>query len=443
MIRLMTPASEQRIFETLEAASDHIEQSGMAPTAAIAKAASALGLPPAHIPIAARAYNTARTLQQGESGSYADKSASFPLADGSEALDIVYPSDPKTAGYKIRSVSVSEDYNGPPVWLDRVRSEAKTASLTNVDLTLSPGSTYVEARLPGWERRAAESRVFARMRPLESRRIALLKSRDDLLDTVRKLASALRVPGVPSFAEVRSNLVRLEGDAGGAIMDAAAEFLPAGIKSASVGTLRPISDNGPLYSMARYAVKQAAANEKESESLVNDVKAAFADLSDDIRTAMPEQSKYASLPQQVGVGVSIGAVRDALTNLGNRFRSPVDVGPNVAKGLRLLSDPEHEQQLRSIQTQAIVQELLATDPVISSYKPYQVAHAFNDLSQLAPRAANQPSVLAPLLRRRLQLGAIDPFDNDQTVGTEQRLKALEVGQIQDPASRRPDSVVKK
>ena len=64
------------------------------------------------------------------------------------------------------------------------------------------------------------------------------------------------------------------------------------------------------------------------------------------------------------------------------------------------------------------------------YHRDEVLGAFNDVSQLAPRASQQPLLMNALLRKHLQQGSIDPFDATNILGAEKGL--METGAIPTP-----------
>ena len=89
-------------------------------------------------------------------------------------------------------------------------------------------------------------------------------------------------------------------------------------------------------------------------------------------------------------------------------------------------DPAHEAELTKIRTQAMLSEFMATDPVISTYDPEELASAYNQVVQLTPRAALQPAVMRGLLRRFLQQqDALEPHEAGQLAGIESQLKGLQ------------------
>ena len=73
----------------------------------------------------------------------------------------------------------------------------------------------------------------------------------------------------------------------------------------------------------------------------------------------------------------------------------------VAQAEENLGDPEHENELRKIKAQVMLADMMSdTDNPISGYDPEEVLEAYNNLSQLAPRLADQPAAVQPLLAKR-------------------------------------------
>jgi len=90
-----------------------------------------------------------------------------------------------------------------------------------------------------------------------------------------------------------------------------------------------------------------------------------------------------------------------------------------------LFDPQHDAELARIKTQAMLSEFMSVDPVISSYDPEEVASAYNQVTQLAPRVAQQPAVMRGLLRKMLQQSdSLEPFEAEQLAKIEQTLKSV-------------------
>jgi hypothetical protein len=103
--------------------------------------------------------------------------------------------------------------------------------------------------------------------------------------------------------------------------------------------------------------------------------------------------------------------------------APKSTGELVDDAWLDLEDPQHANELRKIKTHAMINSMM-TDPdsPISGHDPEKVLQAYNEIAQLAPRAAEQPAVLGPLLRRRLE-GHAEPFEAKEMTDIEKGLAA--------------------
>jgi hypothetical protein len=86
-----------------------------------------------------------------------------------------------------------------------------------------------------------------------------------------------------------------------------------------------------------------------------------------------------------------------------------------------LEDPEHANELRKIRTHAMLSGML-TDPddPISGHDPERVLAAYNELSQAAPRLAENAATLRPVLRKRLEAHQ-EPFEAKELIDMEKGL----------------------
>jgi len=79
-----------------------------------------------------------------------------------------------------------------------------------------------------------------------------------------------------------------------------------------------------------------------------------------------------------------------------------------------LNDPNHENKLRAIRAQGMLNELLTTDDIIKSYAPDEVAVVFNELARTAPNTLSNMALLRANLRRGLQ-GNLSPFEAKELI----------------------------
>jgi len=88
-----------------------------------------------------------------------------------------------------------------------------------------------------------------------------------------------------------------------------------------------------------------------------------------------------------------------------------------------LGSPDHENELRKIRAQVMLAEMMSdSENPISGHDPEEVLAAYNDLAQLAPRIAEQPAAVQPLLAKRLA-GNVEPFEVKEIGDIEKTLAA--------------------
>ena len=125
--------------------------------------------------------------------------------------------------------------------------------------------------------------------------------------------------------------------------------------------------------------------------------------------------KQANLLGGMMGGMGLGLTK-ALTEEGD------DAKKEVENQIADLDSPEHMNEIRKIRAQTALTRLMS-DPEspLSEYDPAEVMQAYNDITQLSPRLADQPSALGPLLNRRL-MGNTEPFELGETLKLEESLK---------------------
>ncbi len=136
----------------------------------------------------------------------------------------------------------------------------------------------------------------------------------------------------------------------------------------------------------------------------------------------PEEKPRLKL--QKNSGLFSGLLGGAVTVGARETMRPSPRSELVEGVMEDISTPEHEAELRRIQAQTLLHDLMTNDDVISAYDPDEILSAYNELSQLSPRAATQRAIVQPMLRRRLSAGGIEPFEAQQLVDIEKGLKAV-------------------
>ncbi len=166
-------------------------------------------------------------------------------------------------------------------------------------------------------------------------------------------------------------------------------------------------------------------------------KATHQDAADDVeaRNMFADTDAEITNVRRAASGALGPAVKRAFLNspamgafLGNSVGRIVGDGPKSKNELIEdewldLEDPKHQNEMRKIKAHSMLNSML-TDPdsPISGHDPDDVIGAYNEISQLAPRAAEQPAAVKPLLARRLQ-GNVQPFEAKEITDIEKGITA--------------------
>jgi hypothetical protein len=443
----MTPQTESRIVRAVEDVIDRINE-GDNPNDAITKIAADLQLPAGHINLLVNAYNTGRTNRQRASSSLlSEKAAAFPLADPAIILDRLYPKIVKSAAEQERAETISLDYSLPPTWLERARDHERFVKQADA-LPRPIDRQEVVPRYPvdpNVRMKRAYHESLRRNREIEEARRIFSAEQDRLIGCFQKLAAWFSDPRNETIADVRDNVEARWGTRGAAILNHLAGTRPVLTKRANLlgpGALHAVHTDREPYRTLIATIDQTNRVQDARDAFDRIAAENTAKIAEELAPFVPARRKSSlGLPsvsaspgeKQAGAyttALGVQLTRDMLGHISGQLEGP-SKDQLVDKSLREISNPDHEQSLRAIHTQSMLHNLLANDPVISSYHPHEVTEAFNQVSQLAPHAATQPAVMGPLLRKWLQQGNLDTFESDQLVGTEHKLK-----QVHTPAPRK-------
>lgn len=453
--------TETKLMSVIEKTASLVTE-GMTPNQAIIKAAGDAQLRPGDVSLVVHAYNTGRTSRQRLDGDDPfEKAAQFQLADTSEILESLYPTTVKTAAARHTETVVSTEYSySPEPMLDRM-GRAKRAG-ANIDWRMMNGvEITTPAPLPvddGHRYKKAAANVQRSRDTAEGARAKEASAFDQLGKTFMDLTTYFRRPDALPLPVVKEAAILLHGGKGEQLLDQLVVVTPALTKMANHrlgGSL--LGEHGrsafsvvvndvdtskapfPIISqfigeLRDYAEKQAAhaAAVTAYEICVGDHLGPFVDPC--VSPSILSQSSDAREKFAMTLGMSGMDLTDPLKMLGtyslvSRTTGPMadklkgpDDNAKLNKAVSQLNDPAHEMRLREINTQAMLQDLMLNDPVISGYDPQQVTGAFNDISQISPSVSDQRMLMQSLLRKHLQQGQLDTFDQDQLLGFEDKLR---------------------
>jgi hypothetical protein len=442
-MRALNKEAEQKLITAIERAASLVN-SGSTPNDAIIKSASDANVPAGHINLMVHAYNTGRTTKQREQGENTfEKSADFQLANADVVMEALYPKQVKTSSAIEQSGIVSTEYAVSPVgFLSRRKAEMNKAASAQVAL---PVKTWVPA--PRDEQAAVEraySQKVAEKRAAEEVRRVASAAYQKAAASMEKLCEYFRVPGNMSFGDaVREVSLRLGND-GEMVLNKVAAVYPHVTKQAAtremyIGNLVPCQlVEDVLNAVEDYNTAQKAAN---------DIKTASAPIKKEVPEFLTGSILYNPADEPLTLKeASSGPPRpprptppEKPTTLADRFFRPVTTAakhmtaaqkkPSGLSSLMFdapqssnevikdqynkLTDPEHETALRGVRAQGALHDLMLNDPVISGHDPYDVAMAYNEISDAAPSLGDSPALLQAMMRKRLQAGEMGDFDVKQ------------------------------
>lgn len=426
-------ATEQQLQRALTKVSDHVA-TGDSATAAIVKVARDTNLSRGQTELLVRAYNTGRTLYQFDTAkTLEEKLADFPLADAGEALTELFPERIKTAAEVQQDSEISQDYSvSPQGWLSRLdkleNAEKHAAVLVAARRERQPQKT---ARLN--QDLTEYNAMLAATRDADLANQAEQAAAYAAQDSLAKLAEYFRGATALPLTSVRMNAAMVYGARADAVFDAIAEDNPQLTKQA--GRMHAVDWSRAPYSLLQDCFRKAAdylVARQTNDSMKQSLKEArevlygpFANplvqtTSGSIWDSASSEVKSAAANPALWAGVGggmFGAMKDlASTAMPNK--------ETIVKGhMARLQDPSHEQELRKIRTQSLLSDLMLHDPVISGYGQDEVLDAYTRLSEVAPAAVQHKLLAQALMRKYLEQGnQLEPFDMDQLIGIENKLK---------------------
>jgi hypothetical protein len=442
----LTKQSEERILDALEQVRGLLSE-GMHPNDALVKVATERKIPAGHIQIMVNAVNVGRTNEQRMSADDLFKKAEeFPLANAHTILSRLYPDQVKSAAVVYTETVVSADYNRSPLPLVKAAQVIEKRAFVLPPLTdKKPVSTPCYSDLPEVRmRKALAICKQAEFAANDARRNAQV-AYDNCIKLAADLVDYFRRPGSISFGEVRYNATSLFGKKASLLLDLVANRLSKELREKQAyKTLVPVDINNAPYSLIHESIKagktyltKKAAYEK---AVVDGTEAAGTALRPFELTPSQGRSVLAGLCSRteelekdaanpftsfLGSGFGLIGGQRALSGIASKFPGATrDPDSDDREDLRNLLDPAHEAEIRNIQAEAMLNDLMANDDIIRRHDPQEVLDAYNEVSQLSPHSGTQKAVMREAIRSRLGGGAdaFDRFALDHLTNTEDKLK---------------------
>jgi len=454
-MRKISPETEKKLLRVIDKTASLVE-GGDAPDDAIIKAAMEYGLRQGDIPPVVHAYNTGRTLRQRKDGDdIFSKVADFKLADAENIMSRLYPATVKKAAAEDTTVSPEYTYSPQPMLARKAQAEKRA---TNINWRAIGGEEITAAPpLPQFDDKYEQARTkMAKLkRTTEESRRKAAAAFDQMGETFMELSGYFQRTDAKPLPVVKEAAILLHGDKGEQIFNELVIVSPSLMKLANhrignsllgpacreqfseqldnmdcVGepftTVNFLVENiGEYNRLKAAAAADLDAYEKEAAILI----APFSRpaVSQSILGTSSEDAVEKTATFLDGPLQALGAY--SLVN--NTMLKPIadKIAPGVERAdndeqkiMESLNDPSHEAELRAINSQATLQDLMSNDEVISGYSPDEVASAYNDIVQISPSVADQRMLVQNLLRKSLQQGQLDTFEQDQLLGFEDKLR---------------------
>lgn len=443
-VPVLSDRANQRILDALEKVADYT-LGGSAPNEAIKKAALEKQVPAAHVPLMAYAYNSAQTNARRIAGqSTLEKAANFELADPDKVVAELFPSTVKSAAQIHTESVISPDYESGPAWISRLTKEATLEPKLLPVPDAPPVTKPVEPAPETLTSAENEKRLSRARKRKETARMHKTAAYDRLGTAYDKLRVQLHMFGNAPLPHVKKAVAISMPEAATRLLDkiiagsrhlqkqAAAELHPRALVvfDDSREPYRSLCDcltAVESVKQAKLAYDEAAAEEAaanaffrqpaQSDSQPDDgfiYGSVLGTVGGPVKQADDDHSDahYALLGAAVpGVAKSVaegfsGNVADSLTGKST--------GDLVQDKVKELDDPSHSMRLAQIKTQAVLNDMIANDPIISTYDSEDTMRLFNQLSMLSPTLARQPLVVQSFLRQGLANGGyLDPFQLEQ------------------------------
>lgn len=441
----MSTSEEQRIYGALEKAIGMVN-GGTHPNDAICKVAEEHKFMPQVVGRMIEAYNVSKTLSHMKHASAGARAESFPLADTQTVLERMYPAKPIAPAIKAAAYRVADSYSfNESINFNKV---AASFLIPLQGLKPHPGDPSVLAHQK-WDKHAGLRKNA------EYARGTYRSQLDKIMGMAKEAGQYFWFSGHTPFAEIESQVIRSHGSLGKAAMDlvhrigdvrdARSDEKPwngTGMAKSAwyratekpyAGILELIAAGTEFHKLATRAAKA----QDELSAFENETNTHF----------RPSIEKNACLLDGI-VGNAGGQVKEALADIANTLQQAGSLGLNIAglnpnksedsvrrTALGEVLDPTHESKLQGMKMQAVLNDFLSNDPVLSTYEPHHVTNAYNQLAELAPHVAQQPAVVRGMLRRMLQQeGVVEPFEAQQVTGIERHLRGLAPDNTMAPAA---------
>ena len=451
----ISDATAERLKRSVDRVCDLVEEEGHTPTDAVVKVAKERGLHREQMRLLCHGYNTGVTnTTRREGKTFSEKFAALPLAHADKAIEAVFSSEPKPT---VKAASVVADvYRMPLDVTPVVKVAAVVADSPTVDPLYSPTRGCVDRRTP-YE---LATEKLAELRTVR-------KAADKAERVARQKIAAVTDAYLGHYGLKPTALVFLHkwaadiyGNEGRILVNQIADRVItssivrdkyAAETSPTKGLLsesEPRTKDHPVM----IAIKEAV--DATRDWLLQEVQLPKHALEitrqmSKLYPTKPVVKKSTLLPpgetheareeahwkkRADVLSAAVGAASSRLAG-GGAPSGPTD----YSKARLQINDPKHQATMRRLQAEAMLNRLINTDDVISSYNPQDVADAWYELNESSPGVVNNLSLLRANIRRQLQ-GNLTPYEARELVMSGINTQSPSVPVIQGLESQRAPSL---
>lgn len=440
----MTKSDEARLVKSVENVIS-LANSGSTPGDALVKVATDNNHSKAEIRRIGEAYNQSKTLHHLEKTSGLDRLNHFPLIDIDSAIEAAFPGSYKMAGQARADKSVADYYSKPTSfdfaasekaaayqdnYLEKVSSDITTADSLDTD---EHSDEYPENKeTPSKEAKKLKDKLNQIQKEAQLRDLEMSAKSDELevqLELV-KVANQVRANffDLP-FHELEAGINHLYPELAKSACDLLWQTTQAEKLGQRRATVRELDySNNPMFDFGgqygKYATVESLINSASSlqksarklhsfKSELEQEKQANCETQEEstLNKFFSKEATFSPIPfgeeKQALISPSIYSAIKNQTKKWDPADAKAKARTNVTDALE---DPIHRDKLNQVKAQALLNDLVANDDVISSYDVDEVIDMYNQIQELDPEVALKKSLVKGWLRQSLTQGGLAPFD---------------------------------
>jgi len=411
----MDKLSKQAENHLLNCVSDAIQlvNNGSDPTDAIVKVARANDLNQPMTQRVLEAYNQSKTLHELSEKKGSSRLSEFSIAKSAAVMDALFPKNPKTPLQKqASSIAISSITSRIPNYIEKVaKHNAERESqdfVKQASATPTIPSYLLDKPEPNYKQLDRDinqaNKLYKEAEDLYvDEKENFLKLATDLSDQLRSMffscpfhkfeAAFNREFNSPELVKLAYNI----SNAGNLGQHRLSSMDQVGTDFTLTDLLGPA-----MYGSVESLVKSATNLHKQAQALLLKKKL----LSE-------KQALFEATNEALGfAGRKLHEAGEPDTSLYNKELGNAVIG---------LTDPKFRDRLEQIRIQSMLHDFTTNDEVISKYPIDQVAELFNQLQDVAPRAASKPAVMKDMLRRALVNGGSEALEIGQLASLNKNL----------------------